>query len=178
MTRSRKNILGMLAVGAVLVGGCSGDVSVGSGVDTNVGGGGTVAGPGLGARPTPSPTVEPSPEPTQAPSPQPTQAPEPEPEPEPVDTGPSVALDIKITGDQSGTSQFDPSASSIYSGTCVRWINTDSKERSVEADDGSFASPMLQPGAEWIFCPEQARRYNYHDGTRPYAVAFLEVIAR
>jgi plastocyanin len=147
--------------------------------------------PRLGERvdePTPSPTPE-AVVATPAPPPQETQPPPPPPQetqapPSPQDTGPQVALEISITGDQSGTSQFDPSAARIFAGTCARWINRDSVARSVEADEadeadkGAFASGAIEPGGEWVWCPEATGRFNYHDGTRPYAVAFIEVVPR
>lgn len=148
-------------------------------------------GPRLGERseePTPIPTPTPTPEAvvtTQAPPPPPpqeTQEPPPPPPQEtqapPQETGPQVALDIAITGDQSGTSQFDPSAARIYSDTCARWINQDSVQRSVEADEGAFSSGPIEPDGEWVWCPGDTGRFNYHDGTRPYAVAFIEVVPR
>lgn len=115
----------------------------------------------------------------QKPQPPPKQQPrQQEPAPQQKPQGPQVALDIRISGDQSGTSQFDPSAARIFEGTCARWKNTDEVARSVEADDGAFESGSIKPGGEFVWCPKAVGRFNYHDGTRPYAVAYIEVVKR
>jgi plastocyanin len=87
-------------------------------------------------------------------------------------------LEIAINGDSGGQSQFDPSQARVYAGTLVKWTNKDSAPRSVEADDGTFTSPSIAPGETYTFKADKAGRFNYHDGTRPYAVAALEVLAR
>ena len=87
-----------------------------------------------------------------------------------------TAIEIKIQADDAA-SQFEPSIARIYAGTCARFVNTDSVPRSVEADDGSFSSGEIAPGASYDACPA-AGRHNYHDGTRPYAVGSLEVLAQ
>ena len=91
----------------------------------------------------------------------------------PVTTvAPHAALEISIKGQ---SPQFDPTVGSVRVGSIVRWINTDSQPRSVESDDGSFASPMLAPGATWDYKTRAAGTFNYHDGTRPFAVGQLQV---
>lgn len=87
------------------------------------------------------------------------------------------AFDIAINSDQGG-SQFAPVSAQVYVNTLVRWTNKDTVARSVEADDGSFRSPSIAPGAAWTYRPTKTGRFNYHDGTRPYAVASLEVLPR
>jgi plastocyanin len=91
---------------------------------------------------------------------------------------PAPALEIEINGDGAGTSQFAPSQARVYVGTTVKWTNVDSVARSVEADDGSFSSGSIAPGATFEYKADKVGRFNYHDGTRPYAVAALEVLAR
>ena len=88
------------------------------------------------------------------------------------------ALEVAINGDGGGQSQFDPSQARVYVGSTVVWTNRDSVPRSVEADDGTFASPSLAPGESFTYKTDKVGRFNYHDGTRPYAVAALEVLAR
>lgn len=87
-------------------------------------------------------------------------------------------FDIAIAGDNSGTTQFDPAQARVYAGYVVRFTNKDSKPRSVEADQGEFSSGPLQPGESWSYKADTVGRFNYHDGTRPYAVGILEVLAR
>ena len=89
-----------------------------------------------------------------------------------------VAIEISINGDNSGTTQFEPSQTRVFVGSLVKWTNADSVARSVEADDGSFKSGLLEPGQSFTYRAEKVGRFNYTDGTRPYAVGALEVIAR
>jgi plastocyanin len=85
---------------------------------------------------------------------------------------------IAINGDNSSNTQFDPSSLSVYAGTPVHWQNHDTKARSVVEDNGAFRSPLIQPGGEWVFVPRTAGTFNYQDGTRPYAVGSLTVVAQ
>jgi plastocyanin len=87
-----------------------------------------------------------------------------------------VALTIAINDDSAGTN-FDPSVARVLAGSQVRWVNNDKVPRSVESDTGAFASGMLQPGAAWIWKFKAAGKFNYHDGTRPYAVGLVEVVS-
>ena len=89
-----------------------------------------------------------------------------------------IALSISVNSDTGGKSQFDPSAARIYAGTCVQWKNTDTVARSIVADGNAFSSGSIPPGGTYKYCPKAAGKFNYHDGTRPYAVASLEVLAR
>lgn len=88
---------------------------------------------------------------------------------------PVTAIAINSDG---GTSQFEPSQAAAYVGAIFRWTNTDTVPRSVEADDGSFASPMIPPGGTFELKATKAGTFNYHDGTRPYAVGAIQVVAR
>jgi plastocyanin len=86
-----------------------------------------------------------------------------------------VALEIKIQGDTQG-SQFEPRLGQVRTGTTVKWVNVDSQARSVEADNGAFRSPSIPPGGSYELRAPAPGTYNYHDGTRPYAVAQLQVV--
>jgi plastocyanin len=88
----------------------------------------------------------------------------------------AITAVIKISG--AATSAFDPSLQAVYPGTPVQWVNTDSVVRSVVSDDGgSFSSGPIKPGTSYTWTTTGApRRINYHDGTRPYAVAALQVV--
>ncbi|GAC1587012.1 MAG: hypothetical protein NVS3B21_01580 [Acidimicrobiales bacterium] len=91
----------------------------------------------------------------------------------------AITATIKINADNS-TSQFSPSLQSAYPGTPVQWVNTDVKSRSVVSDDGTtFNSGPIAPGASFTWTASGSpRRINYHDGTRPYAVAAINLVAR
>jgi plastocyanin len=84
----------------------------------------------------------------------------------------SIALEIKIQGP---SPQFNPSQGAVRSGQTVRWINTDSQARSIQADGGVFVSPSIPPGGHWDLKAPAPGTYNYTDGTRPYAVGTLTV---
>jgi plastocyanin len=91
---------------------------------------------------------------------------------------PQQSFEIDVNGDNSSTTQFDPPAARVYVGTLVRFVNKDTVVRSVAADSGAFASGPIAPGGSWTYKPAAAGQFNYHDGTRPYAVGNLEVVAR
>lgn len=88
------------------------------------------------------------------------------------------AFEITINGDNSGTTQFDPSSSRVFVGTLVRFVNNDSVPRSVEEDTGRFKSGPIAPGGTFEYRADTVGRFNITDGTRPYAVGVLEVLAR
>jgi plastocyanin len=92
---------------------------------------------------------------------------------------PAAHLAIAVNGDNSGKTQFDPSVANVYPGTQITWTNADTVTRSVVSDTaGQFTSGPIAPGASWSFTAAAAGTYNYHDGTRPYAVASFTVVAR
>ena len=91
----------------------------------------------------------------------------------PTTAAQAVALEIKI---QAAAPQFNPSVGTTRQGTLVRFTNTDTQARSVEADGGAFVSPSIPPGGHWDLKAPAPGTYNYHDGTRPYAVAQLQVV--
>ena len=86
------------------------------------------------------------------------------------------AITITINSDTSGTTQFDPSAARVFVGSLVAWTNADSVPRSIEFDDRSLNSGMIQPGETYLYRADRVGQFNYTDGTRPYAVGTLEVI--
>jgi len=167
----------------LLVAGCSGNTQVGN---ASLLKGATGSGGNLGGQPTTTLASAPGATPTHRPSAPTTAAP-------PVTvhtattvathtsaapTGPQVAIHISINGDNADMPAFDPSVAAIYTGTCAEWTNDDRVARSVIADAGSFHSPSLAPGATWTYCGTTTGSFTYHDGTRPYAVATLNVEAR
>lgn len=90
---------------------------------------------------------------------------------------PQVAtLEIDINSDGTSSTQFDPSNARIFRGSIIKWTNKDTQARSVESDTGAFRSPSIPPGGSWSWTPNAAGQFNYHDGTRPYAVGSFEVL--
>lgn len=120
------------------------------------------------ASPSPSPEPQeeaPAPQQKQAVGQQPPQQTEPQ---QPV-------IEIVIQSDNAG-SAFNPSVVRVSKGGKVSWVNRDSVVRSVEADKGAFKSGPIAPGQSWTWTATVTGKHGYHDGTRPYAVASLEVI--
>lgn len=95
--------------------------------------------------------------------------------PAPTTTAPQAAIVIKIQSDTADGGQFDPRQAGVPRNSIVKWTNADTVPRSVEADNGAFKSPMLQPGASFEYRATAPGTFNYHDGTRPYAVGSLIV---
>jgi plastocyanin len=85
--------------------------------------------------------------------------------------------EIYIWGDNdpSGSTQLDPPTQTAYVGSIIRWINKDKVPRSVRADSGQFASPMIQPGASWDYTARTVGEFDYSDDTRPYVTGKLLV---
>lgn len=164
---------------------CGGETSVGANLETEFQAASDA--PRLGERseapsPTPDEPEQASPEPATE---QPASTTEPPPEPATAPTSeeaaaaePVVSLEVSINSDTAGSGQFDPSLARVFTSSCIRWTNADSVPRSVIADDGSFDSGELAPGGTFVYCFEVPGKFNYHDGTRPYAVAAVEVIAQ
>lgn len=123
------------------------------------------------ATPTAPPTARPTaatrvtPPPVKA-TPKPTATPRP---------APQFAIDIY--GDNTGQPQFNPSPVRVYVGTVVVFTNNDNVARSVVADGGAFNSGPIAPGKSWSYTASSAGTFDYHDGTRPYAVGTLQVVS-
>jgi plastocyanin len=82
----------------------------------------------------------------------------------------SVSFSITRSG-------FDPYYIRVFQGGIISVTNRDSQPRSVVADRGEFDSGMLQPGDTWSYTAEKVGKFNFHDGTRPFVVGTLEVLA-
>lgn len=161
-------LVGALALAAAALAGCGGDETVGEGLQTE--GFEETGDTRLGEREETTTTVAAATETTAAPAA--TTAP-----PTTAPAQQQAAIEVKIRADDA-PSQFEPSNARIYAGTCARFTNEDVVPRSVIADDGSFQTGDIAPGASADVCPASPGRFNYHDGTRPYAVGALEVLAQ
>jgi plastocyanin len=75
-------------------------------------------------------------------------------------------------------SGFEPSNVRLFVGQSVKYTNNDSQARSVQANDGSFSSGDLAPGASWTFTGSKVGRWDISDGSRPFVVGSIEVLAR
>jgi plastocyanin len=87
--------------------------------------------------------------------------------------------EIYIYGDSdAGHDALEPLTQTAYTGSIIRWINKDKVPRSVRADSGQFASPMIAPGASWDYAARTAGEFDYSDDTRPYVTGKLVVSNR
>ena len=87
--------------------------------------------------------------------------------------------EIHIYGDsEAGHDALEPLTQTAYTGSIIRWINNDKVPRSVRADSGQFASPMIAPGASWDYAARTAGQFDYSDDTRPYVTGKLVVSNR
>lgn len=100
------------------------------------------------------------------------------PAPAPATTAAARVAEVTINSDKTAGGQFQPRVAQVFAGGTVRFVNKDSAVRSVVADDGSFDSGPIQPGASWSWVAGGPGIYKYADGTRPYAVGDIEVRGR
>jgi plastocyanin len=126
--------------------------------------------PSAAASVAPAPVVTHSQPPTTTTAPVTHAAPPPAPKPQ------AQKFAIGIFGDSSGQPQFNPPAAKVYTGTIITFTNHDSVARSVVSDNGAFNSAPIPPGGAWNYTAASVGTFNYHDGTRPYAVAYFQVV--
>ena len=62
---------------------------------------------------------------------------------------------------------FDPQSITVNAGDTVTWVNGDTTAHTVVADDGSFDSGDLAPGASFTFTFAAAGTVPYHCGIHP-----------
>jgi plastocyanin len=62
---------------------------------------------------------------------------------------------------------FVPKSVTVKDGDTVTWRNADTVEHQVVADNGSFASAVLKPGATYSFTFKRGGRFPYHDALHP-----------
>jgi plastocyanin len=86
---------------------------------------------------------------------------------------PAAGITVSIT-----SSGFEPPNVRVYVGQTVKFTNADSQPRSVQANDASFSSGDLAPGASWTFSSPRTGRWDISDGTRPFVVGSIEVLTR
>lgn len=56
----------------------------------------------------------------------------------------------------------------VAAGTTVTWTNRDAMVHTVSADDGSFSSGAIRPGAAWSATFSEPGTYPYHCGPHPF----------
>jgi plastocyanin len=85
----------------------------------------------------------------------------------------AAAVAFRIT-----SSGYDPYYIRVYKGGSIKVTNVDAKARTVTADRGEFDSGSIAPGDTWVYVANTVGRFNFHDGTRPFVVGTLEVLAK
>ena len=85
----------------------------------------------------------------------------------------AAAVAFRIT-----SSGYDPYYIRVYKGGSIKVTNVDAQARSVTADRGEFDSGSIAPGQTWVYVTNTVGKFNFHDGTRPFVVGTLEVLAR
>lgn len=85
----------------------------------------------------------------------------------------AAAVAFRIT-----SSGYDPYYIRVYKGGSIKVTNVDSQARTVTADRGEFDSGKIAPGVTWVYVANTVGKFNFHDGTRPFVVGTLEVLAK
>jgi plastocyanin len=70
---------------------------------------------------------------------------------------------------------FEPAGLEVKAGTAVTWTNQDSTDHTVTADDNSFNSQAIAPGATFSFTFQKAGTYKYHCSIHPSMVGQVVV---
>ena len=96
--------------------------------------------------------------------------------PTPTTAAPSIV--VKIQGDGQGNA-FEPSNVRAYANSTIRFENVDTAAHQLRGRNGEFQTPSIAPGSSYDFKATLAPgNYEYTDTARPYAVGYLEVLAR
>lgn len=72
---------------------------------------------------------------------------------------------------------FSPANIQVSAGSTITWTNNDSVAHSVTADDGSFDSGLIQPGASYSHTFDTAGTIAYHCSVHPNMTAEVVVLA-
>lgn len=70
---------------------------------------------------------------------------------------------------------FGEARVTIPAGTTVRWINRDPVPHTSTSDDGTWESPILQPGESWEYTFQEPGVYPYHCLPHPFMTASVVV---
>ena len=70
---------------------------------------------------------------------------------------------------------FGPASLSVAAGTTVTWTNDDSAAHTATADDGTFDSSSIAPGATFSQPFDTAGTFAYHCSIHPNMTATIEV---
>ncbi len=101
-------------------------------------------------------------------------SPSPNPNPNP---GPGTGASVTITiSGQNGGQSFSPNPGTVMAGQTVAWFNADSVVHTATADNGSFNTGSIAPGATSSpITMSTAGSVNYHCALHPSMVGSLTV---
>ena len=80
------------------------------------------------------------------------------------------AVEVTIKG-----MKFTPDSVTIKAGQSVTWTNTDQRDHTVTADDGSFNSGNLGPGATFTYKFAKGGKFKYACSLHPRMKGIIEV---
>lgn len=90
-----------------------------------------------------------------------------------VAAAPAVADDVTVSIAPTGF----PAQVSIQNGDTVTWKNNDTVNRQLVADDGSWRSPVIEPGQSWAHVFVEGGTYAYHGAFKPTQHGSVQVAA-
>lgn len=70
---------------------------------------------------------------------------------------------------------FDPGTITVKAGSSVTWVNSDTVDHSIIADDESFDTGVLAPGEKGSYTFANAGTYTYHCAAHPSMTATVVV---
>jgi len=79
------------------------------------------------------------------------------------------------SGDPTTTWKFDPADVTVSAGSTVTWQNKGQQPHTITADDGSFTSDYISPGATWQHTFATAGTYAYHCTPHPWMKGVVHV---
>jgi plastocyanin len=87
--------------------------------------------------------------------------------------------EVRITEDGGDPDSwaFQPPMITVERGTTVVWGNEGPHTHTVSADDGSFASPDIEPGGTWRRHFGSLGEYAYHCSPHPWMKGTVRVVA-
>lgn len=90
----------------------------------------------------------------------------------------AVTVEIVEPEENARTWRYEPAIVTVEAGTTVVWHNRAPHVHTVAADDGSFASPDIEPGGTWRRTFSLVGEHRYHCGPHRWMRATVRVAPR
>ena len=87
----------------------------------------------------------------------------------------AVAVQIVEPSSNFMTWTYAPNSATVAGGDVVTWTNVGASTHTVTADDGSFDSGVLEPGAQFTWTPSGPGTVAYHCTFHPWATGTIVV---